>query len=137
MKTEGGCYCGDVRYAIEGEFVFKGECCCRQCQYMSGGNPNVIVGVPETNFSYTQGQPKTYTRSDIENPVTREFCGNCGTHLTTRSPGAPGIAIVKVGTLDNPALFDKPDHIIWTAEMQPFHQLQEGIPTFEGFPVRD
>jgi hypothetical protein len=134
MKTEGGCYCGNVRYAIDGDFVFKGECCCRECQYISGGNPNVVVGVPEAVFSYTKGEPKQHTRADLDNPVTREFCADCGTHLTTR---APGIAIVKVGTLDEPALFDKPDHIIWTSEMQPFHQLQDGVPTFPGFPVHD
>lgn len=137
MKTEGGCYCGNVRYAIEGDFIFKGECCCRECQYISGGNTNVVVGVPEAVFSYTKGEPKTFTRADLESPVTREFCADCGTHLTTRAPGAPGVAIVKVGSLDEPALFDKPDRIIWASEMQPFHQLREGVPTFDGFPVRD
>ena len=97
----------------------------------------MVVGVPEAVFSYTKGEPKQHTRADLDNPVTREFCADCGTHLTTRAPGAPGIAIVKVGTLDEPALFDKPDHIIWTSEMQPFHQLQDGVPTFPGFPVHD
>ncbi|MFT5321263.1 MAG: hypothetical protein ACI934_001411 [Pseudohongiellaceae bacterium] len=137
MKIEGGCYCGNIRYAIDGDFVFKGECCCRECQYISGGNPNVVVGVPEALYSYTKGEPKQHTRADLDNPVTREFCADCGTHIATRAPGAPGIAIVKVGTLDEPALFDKPDRIIWTSEMQPFHQLPDGVPTFPGFAVHD
>ena len=25
MKLEGGCYCGNVRYAIEGDIAFKGR----------------------------------------------------------------------------------------------------------------
>jgi len=137
MKTEGGCYCGNVRYAIDGDFVFKGECCCRECQYISGGNPNVVVGVPDALFSYTKGKPTEYRRSDLENPVTREFCPDCGTHMVTRAPGAPGITIVKVGTLDDPSPYDKPDHIIWTSEKQAFHQLMDGVPTFEQFPVHD
>lgn len=137
MKTEGGCYCGKIRYAIDGDFAFKGECCCRECQYISGGNPNVVVGVPEAAFSYTTEEPKKYTRSDIESPVTREFCADCGTHMVTLAPGAPGIVIVKVGTLDDPSLFDKPDHVIWTSEKQHFHHIPEGVPTFEKFPVRE
>ena len=134
MSIEGGCYCGTVRYKIDGDFAFKGECCCRECQYISGGNTNVVAGAPETVFSYTKGEPKQYSRADLENPVTREFCADCGTQLTTRAPGAPGIAIVKVGTLDDPSLYDKPDHIIWVSEKQAFHNLTEGVPTFEQFP---
>ncbi|HET7191007.1 MAG TPA: GFA family protein [Pseudolabrys sp.] len=39
-------------------------------------------------FRYTSGEPRKFSRSDLESPVTREFCGECGTHLTTRRPGA-------------------------------------------------
>ena len=137
MSIEGGCYCGNVRYKIDGDFAFKGECCCRECQYVTGGNTNVVAGAPEAIFSYTKGEPKKFSRSDLENPVTREFCADCGTQLTTWAPGAPGIAIVKVGTLDDPSLYDKPDHIIWVSEKQAFHNLTEGVPTFEQFPVHD
>ncbi len=137
MAIEGGCYCGDVRYQIDGDFAFKGECCCRECQYISGGNPNVVVGVPEPVFSYTKGRPKKFRRDDLENPVTREFCDHCGTSLTTLSPGAPGIVIVKVGTLDDPSLYEKPDHIIWVSEKQAFHNLAQGVATFEQFPVHE
>ena len=30
-----------------------------------------------------EGEPKDFTRSDLDNPVTRQFCPNCGTHLAT------------------------------------------------------
>lgn len=136
MKLEGGCYCGNVRYEIDGDIAFKGECCCRECQYISGGNPNIVVGVPEAAFSWTKGEPKRYKRSDLDNPVTRDFCADCGTHMVTWAPGAPGIAIVKVGTLDDPSVYDKPDHIIWTLDAQAFHLFPEGVPTFEKFPDR-
>ena len=137
MSTEGGCYCGNVRYAINGDFVFKSQCCCRECQYISGGNPNVIDGVPDSVFSYTRGEPKQYTRADIDKPVTREFCLECGIHMVTRSPGAQGIAIVKVGTLDDPSLYDQPDHVIWISDKQNFHHIPKDVVTFEGFPVHD
>ena len=37
MKFEGGCYCGQVRYVAEGEPMVKGQCHCRECQYITGG----------------------------------------------------------------------------------------------------
>lgn len=134
MKLEGGCYCGAVRYEAEGDALFKGQCHCRECQYITGGAPNVVMGVPEQGFRYTRGEPKTFRRSDLESPVTREFCPECGTHMGTRSPGMPDAVILKVGTLDDPSVFDGPQAAIFTIDKQPFHHLPEGIPAFERTP---
>jgi hypothetical protein len=59
---------------------------CRECQYISGGAPNMFMLVAPQGFRYASGEPRKFSRSDLENPVTREFCGECGTHLTTRRP---------------------------------------------------
>ena len=135
MKLEGGCYCGALRYAIEGEARFKGECYCRPCQTFSGGGPNLFMVVAPPTFRWTKGEPKTFARADLENAVTREFCGDCGTQLATRRPGLPGV-IVKAGTLDEPAAYGGAAAAIFTADKQPFHRLAEGMPAFEGLPQR-
>ena len=97
MKLEGGCYCGEVRYKAEGTPMLKGQCHCRECQYFSGGGPNLFMLMAPERFRYVSGAPKTFTRSDLDQPVTREFCETCGTHLTTRRPDLP-LVILKVGT---------------------------------------
>ncbi len=135
MKLEGGCYCGMVRYVAEGESMMKAQCHCRECQYISGGAPNMFLLMPLEGFNYTQGAPRKFARSDLESPVTREFCAECGTHLTTRRPGLPAV-ILKVGTLDDPALFGTPQMAIFTIDQQPFHQIPVGLPTFERLPKR-
>jgi hypothetical protein len=134
MQVEGGCYCGAVRYRAEGEPLFKGQCHCRECQYISGGEPNVTMGMPAAGFSYTKGEPKAFRRDDLENAVTREFCGACGTHLLARSPSLPGALLLKVGTLDDPAAYGGPQMAIYLVDRQPFHLVPEGIPTFERLP---
>jgi hypothetical protein len=130
MKLEGGCYCGQVRYVAEGDPMMKAQCHCRECQYISGGSPNMFVLMPTGGFSYA---PKRFTRSDLEGAVTREFCAECGTHLITRPPSLPAV-VLKVGTLDDPSLFGTPQIAIYTIDKQPFHQIPEGIPTFERLP---
>lgn len=133
MEAEGGCYCGAVRYKVSGNPLFQGQCHCRECQYISGGSPNVTIGVPADAFSWTKGKPKGFARTDLENPVTREFCENCGTHLTARPPGMGGAALLKVGTLDDPSVFT-PQMAIYTCDKQSFHGIPEGIPTFDRMP---
>ncbi|MFZ0603517.1 MAG: GFA family protein [Roseiarcus sp.] len=133
MTFEGGCYCGQVRYAAEGAPVLRAQCHCRQCQYFSGGAPNLFMLMPPKGFRYVSGAPKSFTRSDLEQAVTREFCEHCGTHLTTRRPGLPFV-ILKIGTLDDPSLFGGPQIAINTSDMQPFHIIPEGLPAFEREP---
>jgi hypothetical protein len=135
MKLEGGCYCGKVRYVAEGDPMMKAQCHCRECQYITGGSPNMFIAMPIAGFSYTKGQPKQFKRSDLERPVTREFCAECGTHVTTRPQGFPAV-IVKVGTLDDPKLFGMPQMAIYTCDKQAFHQIPDGLKTFERLPQR-
>lgn len=133
MKLEGGCYCGKLRYISEGDPVMKAQCHCRECQYLSGGGPNLFLLMPTKGFSYTEGTPKQFTRSDLERAVTREFCAECGTHVVTRPPGL-GALVLKVGTLDDPTLFGGPMMAIYTIDKQPYHVIPDGMPSFERLP---
>ena len=134
MKIEGGCYCGAVRYRAEGEPGLKVQCHCRECQYISGGSPNVTMAMSEGGFAYTKGTPKAFRRKDLPNPVTREFCAECGTHLTARASALPGLVLFKVGTFDTPGLFEAPQMAIFLCDKQKFHAVPEGIPTFDRVP---
>jgi hypothetical protein len=134
MAIEGGCYCGALRYTAGGDALFKGQCHCRECQYISGGHPNVVMGMHEGSFQYLKGKPKQFKRSDLDNPVTREFCSECGTHILTRTPGLPGAVLIKVGTFDDPSAFGGPDMAIFMIDKQSFHAVPSGIPTFERYP---
>ncbi len=134
MNVEGGCYCGEVRYKAEGDPLFKGQCHCRECQYISGGSPNMVMAMTEAGFAYTKGSAKAFRRGDLDNPATREFCPDCGTHLLSRAPGVPGAVMLKVGTLDDPKVFGMPQMAIFTCDQQAFHQVPEGVATFERLP---
>ena len=132
MSITGGCYCKEVRYEAEGDALMKAQCFCRECQYITGGNSLLIMGVAEGGFKITQGELKGFKRTDIENGVTREFCPNCGTHVTTL--GMPGMVMIKVGTLDDRSTFDGPQMAIYTCDKQPYHHVPSDIPTFDKLP---
>ena len=134
-QITGKCYCGALQYAASGTPTFKAQCHCRECQYFSGGGPNYFMMLPKDGFSWTRGAPKEFTRTDLEKAVTRCFCRECGTHMITRLPQRDQI-VLKVGTLDDPAIYGTPDAAIYTLDQQPFHLIPEGTPAFERLPPR-
>ena len=134
MNVEGGCYCGSLRFRASGEPMFRGQCHCRECQYISGGHPNAVMAMPESGFTYTKGMPKKFKRSDLPNGVTREFCPDCGTHILAKSPAVPGAVLLKAGVFDDPSLYGKPQMVIFTIDKQSFHHVPEGVPSFERAP---
>ena len=133
MKISGGCYCGSLRYEANGDVEASIQCHCRECQYITGGNPNVIMIMPLSGFEFVKGIPKTFKRKDIEKAVTRLFCENCGTGIGTKNPNRPNSIILKVGTFDNPSIF-KPDIAIFTIDKQKFHYIEDGLKSFERRP---
>ena len=133
MRISGGCYCGSLRYESVGDIEASIQCHCRECQYITGGNPNVIMIMPLNGFEFVKGVPKTFKRKDIENAVTRLFCENCGTGIGTKNPNRPSSIILKVGTFDDPSIF-KAQAAIFTIDKQEYHHIKEGLPAFEKRP---
>lgn len=134
MKITGGCYCGDVRYEVDGDALAKLQCHCRECQHITGGGANFTMAVTSDNFTYTKGAPAQFTRDDLEGAVTREFCGRCGAPLLTRAPALPGGVLLKVGSMDKPEDFGGPDVAIHMDDKYDFHIVAEGLPQFPKFP---
>lgn len=135
MKATGGCYCGDIRYEIDGNVEAAFQCHCRECQYITGGNPNVVMAFALDDFEYTRGNVSDFARDDLENPVHRHFCPKCGTGIGTRSPSRPNSMIVKVGTFDDPSVF-KSRAAIFTCDEQEFHHIPDGVPKFDKRPPK-
>jgi len=133
MQFTGGCYCGQVRYEAEGDPMMKAQCTCRECRYITGGGPNMFIAMPKAGFKYTQGEPATFTRDDLDTPVTREFCPNCGTHLATNPPGFPAM-VVKVGSMDDPTEFDGPDVALYVSEIPDYLHVADGVTPFDKMP---
>ena len=135
MKIEGGCYCGALRFSVEGDPLFKGQCHCRECQYISGGHPNAVMGMPDAGFQYTKGSPKTASRAAISRvPSRASSAGSAGRTSWRVRPRFAGAVMLKVGTFDDPSVYDAPQMVIYTIDKQSFHHVPEGIPVFERVP---
>ena len=133
MNIKGGCYCGAIRYEFEGDVTATFQCHCREGQYFTGGHASAAYVLPQDKFAFVKGSPERFCRSDLEEPIERFFCADCGTQLVAISPKRPSSIILKVGTTDDPEKWT-PQFALFTCDMQPYQNLPDSVPSFEKRP---
>jgi len=79
VRRAGGCQCGAVRFAVEGELGRPSICHCRMCQKAFAAPYGALVSVKLEQLAWTRGTPSHFQSS---NKVRRGFCSACGTPLT-------------------------------------------------------
>lgn len=139
MTLSGRCLCGAVRYTASTPPAFVFLCHCRDCQRSGGSLTHLGVMVPEAGFART-GEVRSYTKaSDSGRGITREFCPTCGSGICNRLEMAPGMVVIKGGTLDDPAavapgfeLFCRTKLVAWSQDSVAFSFDGE----VEGDPAR-
>lgn len=128
MAIEGGCQCGAVRYAVAADKpVGTRLCWCRGCQYRAAGNATVNAIFKSENVTSTGDISWHEGEADSGNHMRRGFCDRCGTQIFSQSSGSAHLMVVRVGTLDNPAI-GAPASIIWTESAPAWAQLDPALP---------
>ena len=106
MRRTGGCQCGAVRFAVEGELGRASICHCRMCQKAFGAPYGALVSIEVAHLTWTRGEPARFASS---NKVLRGFCSACGTPLTFEwSAKTIDLAI---------CAFDEPDDLAPTIQL--------------------
>ena len=127
---EGGCLCGEVRYRIQGEPLFSGTCQCRSCRKASAAAIVPWIHLDGANLSFTAGKPVDFKSSP---PVTRTFCGRCGTPLTYWTTTYGQMIDVTTASLDDPEEFPPLAHF-WTSHKLGWVKLADELPSLEEGP---
>jgi hypothetical protein len=116
----GGCYCGEVRYAILGAPDQSLVCHCPDCRRSVGAQSVGWIFIGIEQFQLRTGNPKSFNSST---GVTRTFCGTCGTTLAWVGDKQPGRMDVTIGSLDDPNQFPptravyRKHKLSWTSEI--------------------
>ena len=127
VKLKGGCLCGSVRFEADIESQFSIQCCCRQCQKITGTGHASQFALPKMQVTFT-GEPKIYRMSaDSGNVVSSAFCSNCGNPMFKASSGYPDTLFFHAATLDDPSLFH-PQAVVWSKSKQPWDCLDPNLP---------
>ena len=123
---EGRCYCGALRYRLAAAPAGSMVCHCRTCRRLFAAPVVAWLSVPAAQFAFTQGTPRTFSTSA---PITRWFCGHCGTHVAYASSEEPDAVEVATCSLDD-ADATPPTHHSWLSHDLAWTRFGDGLPTF-------
>ena len=128
-KYEGGCHCGNVRFAAAGAPVLVEFCHCESCRKASGAPIFAWAAFPADRFALSRGTPRARRSSDT---VARAFCPDCGTPLTLADDRFPEEIYAAAGAFDDPDALPPAFHI-WRGHRLSWCETADTLPRYKRF----
>jgi hypothetical protein len=109
-------------------------CHCLHCQTTSGSAFGLHALLPEAAIAVT-GPVVTYEHEGTANTPSRQrLCAECYTRISNSNAAAPGLVILRAGTLDDSNLLEPVAHI-WVKRKQPWVAIPEDVRSWPESPT--
>ena len=132
-RFEGGCSCGEVRFALTSRPMFVHCCHCIQCRRLTGSAFALNALIEAERVERISGEPVvTDGPSESGRPHDIHRCPSCHAAVWSDYGRRGNLLFVRVGTLDDPDGI-RPDAHIFTRSKLPWVVLPEDVPAFEAY----
>ena len=121
----GGCYCGAIRYQVDGTPFHETNCHCSICRRTTAAPFVTWFTVRPGEFRFVGGEPARFKSSE---KGMRSFCPRCGTQLTFESRDFPEEIDVTACSLDDPDLLPPRDNTRTSSRLR--WVIPDGLPEF-------
>lgn len=119
LPLHGGCFCGAVRYRLDGAPLLVHVCHCHDCQTRSGSVYALIVLVRTADLSVS-GPLRTARRTTGRGAMVDDnACPTCDVRLLASAVAAPEYTSLRGGTFDD-ASWAVPIAQTWTESAIPW-----------------
>ena len=125
---EGECYCGKVKYAINGDLIRMYCCHCRTCRKVTGASHSTTAVVDPALFSVVAGEE--YIVEAPQGPHSRNHCSECHSWVFSRSEPFPAVMFVPCGTLTSTPR-RKIDYHVFYGERAGWIEVNDGKPRYD------
>lgn len=134
FPQHGGCFCGNVRYALNEDPLTLYACHCTDCQRQTGSSFVLSMWVKLDALQLVRGEPQEYElKLPDGRPKRAKFCSRCSTRLWGTPYKSPALAVLRPGTLDDTSWLYPIGHI-WTRSAQPWIHIPDGTLNYSGQP---
>lgn len=123
---KGGCFCGAIRYEVDGAVSDETVCHCSICRRTTGAPAVAWFTVLHRDFRFVQGTPARFRSSG---KGTRTSCPGCGTQLTFQHDDFLDEIDVTTCSLDEPERVPPLDHTFTRSRLS-WLKLADGLPEY-------
>lgn len=134
MKVTGQCHCGAVTYRlVTEELPAIYACHCLDCQTTSGSAFGLHALLPAEAIE-VEGLLSEYSYERAGYVSSQRRCSTCHTRIYNSTSAAPGMLVLRAGTLDNSAKIRPMAHI-WTRRKQSWVTIPDHVPAWPESPT--
>jgi len=130
MSINGACYCGKVRYKIEGKLHDVASCHCSMCRKMFSSQASVYALFDSSVFSWQMGE-NILTNYEAGEDTGIVFCSKCGSTLGGSYKGE--FSWVALGCIEGDPEVEIGKHVFVGSKAK-WETIAEGIPQYEDWP---
>ena len=129
MPITGECFCGSIKYQVDGELREGKSCHCSRCRKAFNAQASASASVESSEFSWLSGE-SLLTSYVGEHGYGLQFCKICGSTLCTTYNGK--VLQVTLGCVNGSPSIDIGQHIFvgskasWEVIPEGTIQFQEG-----------
>lgn len=125
----GSCFCGGIVAELEGEPFWINYDHDDDCRKAIGSPLTVWIGYPQNKVTFTNGVPRTFSKTP---GISRGFCPNCGSSISYVDTGLREEIWISVGFMDHPERFEPVAHGYWRMKL-PWVNFADALPRFETY----
>jgi len=130
--VEGSCFCGEVRYEVDGPFNTMMSCHCSMCRKHHGSAFATYVSAPLDGFRWVHGED-SLLKYPSSPQGTRNSCGVCGSTVPMTMP-AYSLVLLPAGPLEGD-LGIKPAAHIFVGSKAPWYTITDDLPQHQEYPA--
>ena len=119
-RHDGGCQCGQLRYAATGLPTRTALCHCRYCQTRTGSAFGISAYFPRSHVSVAGKTTDYGFTTESGRRFITHFCPTCGTNVLWSLELSPDLIGIAAGTFDPPTFWFPLTREIFTRSAAPF-----------------
>ncbi len=132
MKITGECFCGEIKYEVNGSLFDARSCHCSRCRKAFGSQASAFALVEPEQFQWLLGESLLTSYIGCEG-FGLQFCSKCGSTLSGVYNGV--IHGVTLGCINDDPKVELCRHI-YVGSKASWETIAEGVPQYEEGPPK-
>lgn len=133
MAINGSCFCGAIKYKINGSLIDAMSCHCSMCRKAFSSPASAFAHINPDDFSWLSGENLLSTY-ESKTGAGLQFCSKCGSTLCGTNKG--NVIGITLGCVEGDPKIEIGKHI-FVGSKATWEVIPEGVTQYEEWPPKN